>query len=325
MNSLSRRGLWWRLVLALSAACGLCVTANAQTPPATPTGVITKSLSTNLPPLPVFGPVTELFRKVLAMTETGREAWLTNRPSQARSGLEAKIKEYLAMKPEAREAVLYATELHEYLEYFIKAPAADRGSELAQIPLEYRATVREKVAEFGLLPPELQKEVLAGKTTAEYFLSPASPPRIRHPLRPPVPMPPLPPPREPLKYLSRLSPGERQSIYASFEHFFDLNNDDQQKILAMLPPNQRGPVEKTLRDLDGLPKEQRDRGLQSVGILAGMTDEQRGTFFRNAELWEKLPSAERQTWRKVVAHLPPPPPMPPQPHEGLSFATNPSN
>lgn len=146
----------------------------------------------------------------------------------------------------------------------------------------------------------------------------------------------MPPSPEALRYLNRLSPDERRKMYASFQHFFDLNNDDRQKILATLPADERGRVEKTLHDLEGLPPAQRDRGLQSISLLASMTDEQRQAFFQNAALWEKLPPAERQTWRKVVTHLPPVPPLP-DPYAdrgvpavsssrgGFSVITNPAN
>jgi hypothetical protein len=321
MNSSLRRGLlsmfFW------GAATGLCPTAGGQTlsaaTVATP-GAITLTVSTNLPPLPVFQPRTEFFRKVLAMSAAQQEAWLTNRPPQVRPQLEAKIREYQAMSPEAREAVLRATELHEYLEYFIKAPVADRAPQLAQVPLRYRATIKMKLDEFNLLPPGLQQEVLAGKTTANYFLNPRPPAfRIAHRAATPPPLPP-----EPLGYLSRLSPAQRQEMYASFQHFFDLDNDARRKILSTLPPVERGTVEKTLHDLENLPPEQRDRGLRSISTLAGMSDEQRQAFFENAELWRQLPPSERQTWRKVVVHLPP---MPSDPtlSEGPALTTNPPN
>jgi len=333
MNSLFRRG--WRWFLFWGAVSGLCLTLRGQTPPATPASVILETLATNLPPLPVFQPRIELFRRILAMTPVEQDAWLTNRPPQARPLLEAKIREYQAMAPEAREAVLRATELHEYLLYFIRMPGAGRAPQLAQVPAVYRATVEEKLREFDLLPPELQTEVLAGKSTADYFLNPRPLlTRTAHPAHPPVPPPPMPP--EPLNYLSRLSTGQRQEMYASFQHFFDLDDADRQKTLATLPPAERVPVAKTLSDLEHLPREQRDRGLQSITTLAGMSEEQRASFFKNAAQWQDLPPSERQTWRKVVVHLPPLPPGLAQvstpapasatvPPDGFSVATNPAN
>jgi len=323
MNSSFRCGL---LSLFWGAASSLWLTAGGQTLPtpaiATPASTA-MTVAFNLPPLPVFQPRIEFFRKVLAMTVEQQEAWLTNRPPQVRPQLEAKIREYQVMSPEAREAVLRATELHEYLEYFIKAPVASRSAEVGQVPLEYRDTVKEKLREFDLLPQELQQEVLAGKTTANYFLNPRPLAlSAMHRANPPMPPPPMPP--VPLSYLSRLSSDQRREMYSSFQHFFDLSGDDQQKILSTLPPEQRGPVAKTLHELGSLPREQRDRGLQSISALAGMPDEQRQAFFKNAELWQKLPPAERQTWRNMVAHLPP---MPPEPtlFEGPALVTNPPN
>ncbi len=321
MNSPSRRRL--RRLLFAAAVSSLCVMVRGQTP---------SSPVTNPPPMPAFQPRIELFRRVLAMPATEREQWLANRPAQSRELLEAKIREYRAMTPEAREAVLRATELHEYLQFFIRASAGDRSSQLAQIPPEFRKIVGDRLREFGILPPELQQEVLAGKTTAEYFLGPG-PGAVKR-ARTAYPPPPMPP--EPLTYLSRLPPAQREKMYASFQHFFDLGDDDRRKILATLPPAERGRVEKILQSLERLPQEQRAQGLRSISILAGMTDEQREAFFRNAALWRELPPAERQTWHKLVAHLPPLPPgaedypyppMPPAPapRAGLSAATNPAN
>jgi Protein of unknown function (DUF3106) len=267
------------------------------------------------------------------MTPAQQEAWLTNRPAQVRPQLQSKIQEYEAMTPQARESVLRATELHEYLAYFVNTAPPNRSAQLAQVPSEYRAAINEKLKEFDVLPPELQKEVLAGKSTASYFLNPG--PALTGTVHP-VPPPPMLPPPGALQYLNRLPPGDRQKMYTSFRHFFDLNNDDRQKILATLPAEERARVEKTLHELESLPPEQRDHGLQSVSLLAGMTDEQRQAFFQNAALWEKLPQTERQTWRKVVTHLPPLPPLP-DPYavravpaitsspNGFSVTTNPSN
>jgi hypothetical protein len=287
-----------------------------------PAGVIIAPAATNLPPLPVFQPRTELFREVLAMTAAQQEAWLTSRPPRFRPQLEAKIREYQTMTPEAREAALRATQLHEYLEHFINTPAANRSSQLAQVPPEYRAVVGEKLREFDSLPPELQKQALAVKTTADYFLNQGT--IGAGAARPGLPPMPPPMPREPLSYLSRLSPSQRQEMYVSFQHFFDLDYDDRQKILDTLPQVERGSVEKTLRDLESLPQEQRDRGLRFISTLASMTDGQRQAFFKNAQLWQELPTAERQTWRQVAAHLPPLPPGL-TPLEGPALTTNPPN
>jgi hypothetical protein len=313
MNFPLRRRL--RRLFLPGVISGFCLLARGQTNTSPVAGP---------PPLPVFQPRIEMFRKVLAMPPTDREQWLANRPASSREVLQAKIQEYQAMNPEAREAVLRATELHEYLQYYIQMPVAERSPQLAQIPPQYQKIVGERLREFDILPPELQKEVLAGKTTAEYFLGSGL--VVTPSNKANYPPPPIPP--EPLTYLSRLSSAQRQQMYASFQHFFDLGIDDRQKILATLPAVERGQVEKTLAGLESLPKEQREQGLRSISILAGMSDDQREAFFRNAALWRELPPTERQTWHKLVAHLPPlPPPMPPMPvaRGGLSAVTNPLN
>lgn len=327
----------WRCFLLL-VVCGATPVffpgAQAQTPAAPPAMTVTGATN-NIPPLPVFQPRVEMFRKLLAMSADEQQAWLSNRPPEVRGLLAAKIQEYGTMKVEQREAVLRATELHEYLQYFLNLPEADRTAQLPQVPIEYREVVSNRVRQFALLPPELQQEVLAGKTTANYFLNPAPPmpPPVRTMRPPSTPPPPL-PPVSPWGYLSRLSPEERQNIYASFQHFFDLNEDDRQKILATLPPDERAQTAKTLSDLERLPREQREQGLLSLSRLAAMTDDQRQAFFKNAALWRELPPTERQTWHKLVVHLPPLPPgaeqspLPPSAgasHDATAVATNPAN
>lgn len=319
MKALFRRGVW--LLLLASAGAGGELKLRAQSPPVlpSPAGVATNTIPT--PPLPVFHPRTQLFRDVLAMSGSDREQFLANRPAQNRAPLEAKIREYEAMTPEQRETVLHATQLHEYLQYFVQIPPAERAPQLALVPQDYQAEVTGRLQMFDRLPPPLQKEVLATDSTKAYILG-AAPTNALHT----AVMPPLPP--DPLATLSRLTPEQREKLFANFEHFFDLSDEDRQKVLATLPVPERTQVVKTLSELEKLPSGQRERGLQSISKLANMTEEQRQVFYANADRWEKMTPAERETWRKMATHLPPPlPPLPALPlipRQGMAVVTNPT-
>jgi Protein of unknown function (DUF3106) len=299
---LRRRGL---PLFLCGAIFGFGIPAPAQTPSA-PVNSLPAAVGagTNAPPIPPpIQPRIEMFRKLLAMTSAGQQAWLSNRPAEVRAPLEAKIQEYLAMKPDEREAILRATELHEYLEIFLKEPPVLRAAQLPQVPQPYRQIVSDRLRMFDILPPDLQRDVLAGKSTADYFLNPSPVPPIMGRARPAVSAPPLPP--APWDYLGQMSAEQKQAMYTSFQNFFDLNEEDRRKILAILPPDQRAQVAQALRDLENLPPDQRKQGLQSLSRLASMTEPQRQAFFTNAMVWQQLPATERQTWRKMVVHLPP--------------------
>jgi hypothetical protein len=230
------------------------------------------------------------------------------------------------MTPEARDARLHATELHEYLKYYLQNPPLDRPRQMALVPEEYRKEVWDRLNQFDILPPPLQKEALAQSSTADYFMGPVTPP-----VHPPPPMPPLPGPADPIKALSEVPEAERSQVFATVEHFFDLDDDEQQAVIRAIPLEQRGHVAKTLYQLKFLPKEERAKSLDAIQTLAAMTDEQRRVFFSSVERWKTLTDSEKATWLRVVSHLPPAPSLPIMPPNrkltsaSVSVATNPGN
>jgi len=284
------------------------------------------------PPVPPPPSRTREFRKLLEMAPADQAQYLSNRPANVQRLLAAKIQEYASMERSERESRLWATELHEYLEYFLSNPPGDRASQLAQIPEDYRSMVSNRLTQFNLLPPPLRQEVLAQESTSNYFIGPSLA-SMGASLNPPPPMPP-----DPLKSLGGLTSEERQEVYAGFEHYFDLPENEKQQVLALVPAAERPRVARTLAELDQMPANQREQGLHAIGTLVGMTGEQRRLFLQNAERWKSMSPAERETWLKLVSHLPPLPPspainplslppMPPSslPRPPLSAATNPGN
>jgi len=75
-----------------------------------------------------------MFRRLLAMNTREREIYLAGRPPEKRQALHAKIQEYLAMDPDARELQLRQTELRwQLILLFNLAPDA-RAPRLAMVP-----------------------------------------------------------------------------------------------------------------------------------------------------------------------------------------------
>jgi hypothetical protein len=286
------------------------------------------------PPFPVYRPPTEIFRDLLKLTPAQLDLRLTNQRPQLRQQLEAKIHEYQTMPAAAREARLHATELHEYLQYFIKDQLPNRAQQLKSVPDDYRQEVSDRLTQFEILPPGLREEVLSQASTADYFVGPPLPPSPAQHTQPPLPQPPM--PADPIKALSQLPDAERAQLFASFEDFFELEPKDQQKVIAAIPADQRGLVMNVLLQIRNLPRDQRQQSLQVIRTVAGMTDQQRQLFFSSAERWKAMSESERSTWLRLVSHLPPPPlppPMPPLPPgahpaaslQPVSVATNPQN
>src|SRR5690348_4047371 len=136
----SRQTSWW-LVFWI-AGQGIFFNTFAGTVPGVPPPVKLFSASTNdLSVLPRPRSPVDLFRQLLAMTPEEREDYLTNRPSQTRERILAKIAEYEALDPDERELRLRATELRWYLLPLLQVPPDKRTARLAQVPPGMRELV----------------------------------------------------------------------------------------------------------------------------------------------------------------------------------------
>ena len=117
-------------------------------------------------------------------------------------------------------------------------------------------------------------------------------------------------------------------MYEAFQHFFDLSDGERRAVLQTLPDAQRQQVEKMMKFLEQLPREERAQGLNAIGKLVLMNGAEQREFFVNAARWKELSPAEREAWLKLVPRLPPIPPgagLPRPPLPGglrLSAATN---
>jgi hypothetical protein len=244
---------------------------------------------TNLvPPIPrTHSPVT-FFRQLLAMSPMERNHALTNRPPENRTLIMAKIREYQALDADERELRLRATELRWWLTPLFHAAPTNREARLAMVPEELRDIVKARLAQWDLLPPPLQKELLANDQTLRYFANVT------------------------MTNAPAASP-EQQKIAGQFNRFFELTPKEKQQALNTLSAAERAAMEKTLKSFDQLPAQQRLQCIRNYAKFAGMTAAERADFLKNAEKWSQMSPKERQSWRDLVTRVPMMPPLPQPP------------
>jgi hypothetical protein len=261
--------------------------ARAQNP--APIPVHFSATATNL--LPILpkpeSPVT-YFRKLLAMSPVERNNSLTNRTPEARARILAKVREYQALNPDERELRLRATELRWWLMPLLQTPATNRAPRLAQVPDDLRGLVQSRLAQWDLLPPPLQQELLANDRTLHYFA------------------------RVDTTNAVAATP-EQQKISEQFNQFFEFTPAEKERTLNTLSDAERAQMEKTLQTFEKLPPQQRFLCVRNFTKFAGMSAAERAEFLKDAESWSKLPPKERQAWRDLVARVPQWPPLPPAP------------
>lgn len=257
----------------------------AQLPPAPHPGSET-NLSVLMPPKQT-APVAQ-FRELLAMTPAARNQSLSNRPPEVRTRILGKVREYLALAPDERELRLRATELRWYLSPLFRTPPDERGHRLEQVPAELRSVVQSRLAQWDILPPQIQKELLASDRPLHYFASMGGTNAAAQSL-------------------------EQQKISDQFNQFFEFTPEEKVQALGTLSESERQQMESTLNHFEQLPLAQRRLCLKNFAKFAGMTATERSEFLKNAEQWSKMSPTERQSWRDLVSNVPQWPPLPPAP------------
>ena len=265
------------------------------------------------------------------MTPAEREEALTNRTPAIRVRILAKVGEYAALDPDARELRLRATELRWYLLPLLHEAPTNRAARLAVIPSDLQPLVQNRLRQWDILPPPMQAEFLESDRTLRYFthVDPSSRP----------PLPPLPQDQSrryspDLAHWNALSEDQRQKIAAQFNQFFELTPAEKKKTLNTLSDAEREQMEKTLAAFGQLSPVQRLKCIRAFTEFAGLSAQEKQDFLKNAQRWAQMSPQERQTWRDLVTHVPewapmPPallPPVPPQLTQRLHpvVATNPN-
>lgn len=291
-----RRGRTYVLVLAwwLLAGAGL-----AQT-------------NRGIPPLPALKSPVDTFRELLNLSPAERTKSLADRTPAARARLLEKLREYQGLKPDEREVRLRATELRWWLLPLMRQPATNRLAGLSLVPSHLRSLVEERLGYWDLLPPDLQREQLDNEDVAQLFtrvqgLSAAQREQTLQGLSPE---------RQQLLKAgldrwTEMSLPEREQTSQRFNHYFELSAREQQRVLGTLSDTERQQMEQALQTYEKLPREQRIVCLRAFAKFASMDIAERQLFLKNAERWEKMSPAERQSWRTLVSRVPDFPPLPP--------------
>ncbi len=260
-----------------------------------------------VPPLPE-SPI-RYFRRLLALSPEDLDNTLAGKPEAQRNVLKAKLREYTALPEDEREGRLRATELRWYLRPMMELAPANRAHWRAAVPEDLSALIRNRLAQWDGLTPEMRKVVLENDWIAQYFLryesstvtqreallnqtSPALRARVE---------------KEMARWQT-LSPQQRQQMCSRFQQFFELPPEEKEQTLSNLSEAERNLMKKTLQAFGAMPPAQRRLCINSFSRFAGMTPEEQLQFLQNAERWKEMTPGERQKWRALVTQLPPLPP-----------------
>ncbi len=264
------------------------------------------------PALPTPKAPIEYFRELLAMPVAERERSIADKSEEQKKILRAKIKEYESLPKDERELRLAVTELRWYLVPLMRMAPADRGNRLEAIPAGKKALIEDRLKRWDELSHDQQKEFLENELTTHYFLRlQSATPEQKENILQTFPEDRRQKLEEELARWRSLPREQRERMSERFEQFFSLNPKEKEKALNTLSETERLQMEKTLRTYQNLPPEQRKRCIESFEKLARMDGRERIQFLRKAQVWEKMSSDDRKTWRKLVDKFPQMPPLPP--------------
>jgi hypothetical protein len=317
---------WW-LVFCVAGQWMISPMFAGTVPSVPPPLKLFSAPTNNLQMLPRLRSPVDLFRQLLAMTPEERETFLTNRPTQIRERILAKVGEYEALDPNERELRLRATELRWYLLPLMQESPDKRGARLAQVPADMRELVKSRLDEWSILPPQLQQEFLENERALRYFANVD----VSNSLA----LQKIAPPGSEMARWYTMTEDEQKKISANVNQFFELSPDEKRAALDTLSDAERRQMEKALRAFDKMPPNQRDECIHAFAKFAGMSAAEKQEFLKNAERWSQMSRADRQAWRDLVVNVPewpplpqefiappPPPPLPPDFHSAA--ATNPN-
>ena len=294
-----------RQVGLLTVAAGLLLTCMASgqpdtnAPPASPPNrVIPAHLQRKSP--------VAFFRELLDMSPAKREQFLSNHRPEIRKRIEAKLEEYESLAPGERELRLRTTELYWYLRPLMSIPRNDRAQRLAQVPVDLRQLVEDRLDLWDMTPPSLKEELIENEIAVRYFTrtEPNLPPREG------------PSPRrrqfeEGIHRWQNMSPDQRRMIEDHFNQYFALTPEEKTRTLESFSETDQQQMQKTLQAFERMPVEQRAICVRSFEKFATLSPREQHQFLANAERWNRMSREERQQWRDLVSQVPDWPPLPP--------------
>jgi hypothetical protein len=311
--SVFRLSRFHRALALVLCSAGLPVGSDSVTAQPTPP-LAHASATRRTIPIRVVSHIDE-FRELLAMTPEERARRLENKSPERKKGLLAKIKEYEEMSADEREVRLKITEVREYLDQFMKLSPIERLQPLSKLPAEDRELVERRLKIWDEIPPQLQKQFLKDNGLINYILQiEASTPEQRDMFLKQFSAEQRQKLESGLNEWQKLSAQDRDRLSRGFRQFFELNDKEKAKTLAVLSTAERVQMDKTLQSFDKLPEEQRRRCIGAFDRFASMKPEEREQFLKNAQQWEAMTPSQRQAWREIVRKTPSwrtTPPMPP--------------
>jgi len=273
-----------------------------------------------LPPHPLSHPSAyrsplEAFRKLLVMSPEQRQAELSKRSARSAKLLQRKLAEYDAMEPGLRELRLQATELGYYLNPLLTRSKKEREISLKHMPQKFASLIRVRLEKWDQLPREMKDGIRKNRWMMHAVLR-YGPKFAGSALAKRLPASTSRDAEEHIKAWQSLTPEKQEQLLQSFNTFFSLNSDEQERVIARLPEYQRAKVFATLGEIQRLPEASRRECMNALQRFIAMDAKQRMAFFHNAEEWKKLSEVEKKSWRTVVKDFAKPapsefPPVPP--------------
>lgn len=254
------------------------------------------------------------FRALLAAKPDERERLLAGKSPEHRQVLESSVRRYEALSPEERETRLRTMELRFHVTSLLRVPPSKRDEQLRKVPENDRPAVEERLRYWDTLSPLEQKEALEneraarilgvagpGSKTREIPLTGQTSNQVRLI-------------EQQLVRWQSLPEGRRQQVEKNFAALFEFS--DEEKALGQLKAlplsaEERDLMEKTIAVFKKLPVTARESCVKNFPKFAELSPVERRQFLYNAQEWQKMSSADREAWRKIVAKVPKFPPLPP--------------
>jgi hypothetical protein len=243
-------------------------------------------------PLPAVAPRSpvDYFRELLAMNFAERNRALADRPPDARKQILAKVREYEAMKPNARELRLRATELRWYLLRLMRTSPTNRIAQLERVPSDMRPLIDSRLKEWDALTPEVQTDFLKHEAALQAYTclqatntNPQANARTNIPAE-----------------LQAVSEPKLNELLARYDFFMGLSEAEKKKTLETVSDPERAQIEKTLQKFENLTPEQRAACVRSFMQFKRLTPEERRQFLSNAVKWSRMNPDERKQWQDLV-------------------------
>ena len=279
-----------------------------------------------LPPVPKVRTPTDRFRELLAANLEQRETLLSRKTPAARMLIEAKLREFGALRPDEREIRLRLAQFQDSLRTLLPMPPTERGPLMAAVPEEDLPWIEERLAAWDLLPEAERRDVLESERRLSWFVRQAEVYSDRQ--RVEAYMATLSPPaqqmaREQMERWLALPLAERSRKAAAFSRFFDLTADERQAALGTLSQTERNQMERALSDFAALTPDARERCVRGFQKFEALSPAEREQFLRRAERWKAMSPNDRAAWRRLVEKALTSPRKPPFPAEETMLASPP--